>query len=386
MTIRPAKLFSEYFGDATAAVVARAPGRVNLVGDHTEYNEGFVLPTIIDRNVEAVVRRRPDRKVRLAAADFDEVIETTPGEPIDFDGPGWAPYVFGIVRMLEQRGKLTSGIDIVIRGTVPRGAGLGSSAALELAVVLALDGIFNLWLEPIEMAKLCHEVEHRFVGIRSSIMDQLVCRLGKPGSALAIDCRTLDARHIPLPFENHRLVIVDSGIRSEPDDSDFEERHRECREALKILQAIDPSIHALRDLSAPKLAANHEHLSPLLFSRCRHVVEENLRVAEASEILPTGDLSGFGRLMTISHQSLHNDFDASHPVLDRLVACANKVDGVLGSRLTGSGFGGCTVHLVTAKAVQDLEDRLQPILDELPDSSLFVVGAPSQAGVVEVVA
>ncbi len=296
-----------------------APGRVNLIGDHTDYNDGFVLPMIIDRHVEMVARRRPDRQVQIVAAESGARVDNTLGEPIDYSSPNWLPYVLGVVHELAQRGRLSSGIDIVFRGTVPRGAGLSSSAALEVATALALDTVFNLWLNPVDMARLCRDVEHRYAGVRCGIMDQFTSRLGRSDHALLIDCRSLEARHVPMSLDGHRLVIVDTGDRRELADSAYNQRRTECEEAVALLREEETSITSLRDVTPGMLSAHENRLPPDLFARCRHVVSENHRVIEACERLSTGDLPAFGRLMNASHLSLRNDFEVSHPALDRLV-------------------------------------------------------------------
>ena len=385
MTLRSAALFKDHLGDPTGAVVARAPGRVNLIGEHTDYNDGFVLPTIVDRHVEVVARKRFDRKVCVVAADFGERCEQDFDGTIDYTGFGWLPYVLGVAHELVQRGRMDVGVDIVFRGTVPREAGLSSSAALEVATALALDAVFNLWLNPADMARLCRDVEHRYAGVRCGIMDQFASRLGRPDNALLIDCRSLDARHVPMPLDNHRLVIVDSGVRRERVDSAYNQRRTECEEAVTRLREADNSITSLRDVTLGMMAKHKDLLPPDLFIRCRHVISENNRVADACESLANGDLAAFGRLMNASHFSLRNDFEVSHPALDRLVEEAIQVDGVLGARLTGAGFGGCTVNLVTETALPDIERQLAPLIDDWSAQSI-VVGTPEQARVTEVIA
>ena len=385
MTPRVAAVFREHFGDPTGAVVAKAPGRVNLIGEHTDYNDGFVLPTIIDRHVEVVARKRSDRRVRIVAADLGERRDNNLDNPIDYTDSGWLPYVLGVVHELALRGRIELGVDVVFRGTVPHRAGLSSSAALEVATALALDSVFNLWLNPIEMARLCRDVEHRYAGVRCGIMDQFASRLGKSDHALLIDCRSLDARHVPMPLGDHRLVIVDSGVRRELADSVYNQRRTECEEAVAVLRETEGSITSLRDVTLDKLAKHESNLPPDLFSRCRHVVSENHRVLEACESLAGGDLLTFGRLMNASHFSLRNDFGVSHPVLDRMVEEAIQVDGVLGARLTGAGFGGCTVNLVKQTALPDLEQRMQPLIDDWSLRSI-VIRSPEHARVTEVIA
>jgi galactokinase len=386
MTERAAKLFAEHFGDPTGAVVARAPGRVNLIGDHTDYNDGFVLPMIIDdRHVEVVARRRPDHQVRIVAAVSGERVDNTLGEPIDYSSPNWLPYVLGVVHELSQRGRIDSGIDLVFRSTVPQGGGLGSSAALEVATAIALDAVFNLWLNPTELAELCRDVEHRYAGVHCGIMNQLASRLGRPDHALFIDCRSLEARHVPLPFEGHRVVIIDSGVYRDLADEAYNTRRAECEEAVSILRKVEPSLNALRDAYPALLMSCEQRLFTDRLGRAWHVVSENQRVLDACESLAQGDLPTFGQLMNASHTSLREDYEVSHPALDRLVETATEIDGVLGARLTGGGFGGYIVSLVTEAAIPALEGRLQRLFEGV-SSRVIAVGTPEGAGITEVIA
>jgi galactokinase len=380
-----AKLFSRHFGEASEAVVARAPGRVNLIGEHTDHNEGFVLPTIIDRYVEVVVRRRPDRQVRIVAADTGEREENDLDQPIDYSSFGWLPYVLGVVHELEQRGRITFGVDVVFRGDVPLGAGLASPAALEVATALAVDAVFNLWLTPIDMALLCRDVEHRYAGLRCGIMDQYASRLGRSDHALLIDCRSLEGRHVPINLDRHRLVIVDSGVRRILVDTSYNERRSECEEAVAVLRTADPTLTALRDLTPELLATCERQMAPNVLARCRHVMAENQRVLEACERLAANDLPAVGRLMNVSHLSLRDDYEVSYPALDRLVEEASRVDGVLGARVAGAGFGGCTVNLVAEEALPELERRLQPLVEDW-SRQVIVVDKPEAAKVMEVIA
>jgi len=379
-----ARLFSEHFGEPCEAVVARAPGRVNLIGGHTDYNDGFVLPMIVDRHVEVVARRRPDRQVRIVAADTGERAQNDLDQPIDYSLFEWLPYVLGVVHELEQRRHIEFGLDVVFRGNVPIAAGLASSAALEVATLIAVDAVFNLWLGPVDMATVAQEVENRYAGVRCGIMDQMVSRLGRPDHALLIDCRAVEGRHVPMNLEGHHIVVVDSGVRRERVDSGYDDRRSECEEAVGVLRKADPSLTALRDATPALLAECEPRLAPNLLARCRHVVAENQRVLEAAERLAANDLPAFGNLMNASHLSLRNDYEVSHPAVDRLVEEALHVKGVLGARLTSAGFGGATVNLVTEGAVPELEQRLRPLLDDWSRRA-FVVGSPESARVTEVV-
>jgi galactokinase len=386
LIVRPADLFTEHFGEATGAMVARAPGRVNLIGEHTDCNDGFVLPVTIDRSLEVVARRRLDRQVRLVAADLEESFETDLDAPFPEGGPRWLAYTHGVVLALAHSGRIDRGVDLVFRGTVPRGAGLGSSAALEVAVATALDGVFKLWLGGIETASICRDVEHEFAGVRCGIMDQFAARLGRPGYALLINCRNLEARHIPIRIEDAGFAVVDTGVRRELANSPYNQRRRECDEAVAEIHRLEPGVVSLRDVTPDLLDTCRGSLSPTLLARCRHVVNENQRVLAACKRLADGDARGFGRLMDASHDSLRDDFEVSHPALDRVVDTARRIEGVYGSRLTGAGFGGCTVHLVANPSRGAFDALMRPVLDELRGSSILWIGKPEPAGVKEIIA
>ena len=383
--LRAAAALRDRFGAANEpVVVARAPGRVNLIGEHTDYNDGFVLPTILACHVEVAVRRGSNEQVRLLAADLDEVLTYGPGDEPTPDWPGWAPYLVGLVEEMRARDLLSGGLDLAVSGTVPRGAGLGSSAALEIAAALALERAFGVHLDPLAMVHLCRDVEHHWVGIRCGIMDQMASRLGQPNQALLIDCRDGSCRHLPLDLAGHELIITDSGVHRELADSAYNERRRECEEGVALLRRHDDTIASLRDVTAEFLADHADSLPPVVADRCHHVVGENARVLAAEVALAVGDLTAFGNLMTLSHTSLRHRYAASHPAVDRLVTAAAAVPGVLGSRLTGAGWGGSTVTLCAADAVANLRARMEQELAALGTSgSVMVVESATAAGVVE---
>ena len=365
------------FGPGDPVVVARAPGRVNLIGEHTDYNQGFVLPTTLDRFVEVAVRRRSGENLRLLAIDVGETVELALGGEIDRAGPSWVPYVFGTVEELRRRGLIDAGCDLALRGTVLQGAGLSSSAALETATLLALEAAYGFALEPLEAVDLCHRVEHRWAGVRCGVMDQMASRLGLADHALLVDCRDLSYRHVPLSLGEHALVVIDSGVRRRLADSAYNERREDCEEGVALLSQGDRRIRSLRDIDAGELDARAVALPTQTAARCRHVVEENVRVLDAARCLEAGQLEGFGRLMVESHRSLRDLYEVSHPALDRLVEEALEVDGVLGSRLTGAGFGGCTVTLCRRTALSKLRDCVERVFCELDLPGRFLEVGPA---------
>jgi len=362
---RLAAAFESRFGRSPAAVSA-APGRVNLIGEHLDYNEGHVLPVAIDRSIMVAFAPRPDRRVRMYSLDFEQE-SAFDLEDIQRDAEvPWSDYVRGVAWALRGAGHRVSGLDAALQGDVPVGAGLSSSAALEVAALGAFEAASGLRLERRDLALLGQRAENRFVGVACGIMDQMAAALSRAGHALLIDCRSLEHEAVPLPLEASgyggssgvRMVVADSGVRRALLDSQYNLRRQECQRAAELLAAAiaDRPITALRDVRPEDLARHGEALPPNLLKRARHVVEEERRVLLSVEALRTGDVEAFGEMLDASHRSLRDDFEVSCPELDLLVELAWAQPGVLGSRLTGAGFGGCTVSLVRAEAVETFRE------------------------------
>lgn len=343
------RAFSEAFGVAPDVIV-RAPGRVNLIGEHTDYNEGFVLPVAIDRAIYIAARARADRQVRLVALDMGQRAEFTLDAIVRDEAALWSNYVRGVALFLQEAGYALRGLDGVIQGDVPRGAGLSSSAALEMAAAMAFQATSGLALERVQMALIGRRAENEFVGVQTGIMDQFISALGRRDHALWIDCRSLDYRLVPLPADV-RIVVADSGVRRGLVASAYNQRRAECEEGLRRLAERLPGIRALRDVSVEAFEAHQDILPEPVRRRVQHVVYENQRVLDAVAALERGDLAAMGRLMDASHTSLRDLYEVSGPELDALVEIARSVPGCLGARLTGAGFGGCTVNLVEQHAV-----------------------------------
>ncbi len=347
-----ARDFEAYMGEPPL-LVARGPGRVNLIGEHTDYNEGFVFPVAIERAAYVAATPRDDRKLRMWATQFQEefVLDLDQAEPQN--AISWGIYVLGMAAMIEKDGHRLRGANLVIDGDVPTGAGLSSSAALENAVGVALATLAGVSIPPVRMAQIGRRTENEFVGVQSGIMDQMISAMGQAYHALLIDCRTYTYDPIPMP-ENVRIVVCDSKVSRELASSAYNVRRAECEEAVSILSSVLPGITALRDVTTEQLAEYEALLPPVVFQRARHVVTENARTVEGAERLRAGDAARFGELMNASHASLRDDYAVSSPQLDLLVSTAQSVPGVYGSRLTGAGFGGCTVALTTPEAVEEL--------------------------------
>lgn len=346
----------EVFGSKPDGVY-KAPGRVNLIGEHTDYNDGYVLPTPINRYLQVSVKKRGDDKLNLYAIDFNDKTQYKL-DGLRFDEKHlWVNYVQGVIYALQKHGYPVGGVDLCITGDVPIGAGLSSSAALETAVVRAFIDLFDLDLNPVEAAYIGKECENSFVGVQSGIMDQFVSNLGEYGKALFIDCRSNEHSLHKLP-ESAQVIIVNSMIDRSLAASEYNIRHSQCIEAVNLFKDKYPAVRALRDVSEEMLLEQWSRMPSLIARRARHVITENRRVLESIRILDSGDMFGFGELMYDSHDSLKQDYGVSSKFLDLLVDYTMDLDGVLGARLTGAGFGGCTVNLVESEYVDDFVEAI----------------------------
>lgn len=354
--------FAEIFGGEPVAVV-RAPGRVNLIGEHTDYNDGCVLPVAIDRSVLVAAAPRDDRQVVIYALDFGESVEFSLDDIRHDQTKTWSNYQRGVAYFLEERGIKLPGLNAVVTGDVPIGSGLSSSAAVEVSMAYTWQVLTGFKLSRVELALLCQRAEHEFVGMNCGIMDQFVSALGQRDHALLIDCRSLHYQPVPLPAEA-AVVVADTMKRRGLLDSEYNTRRQECEEGVRILQRYLPEARSLRDISAAQFVEYKAQLSEKVRKRCRHVIYENERVLRGVAALRAGDLDAFGWLMNESHSSLRNDYEVSCPELDIMVKAAWKVDGVYGSRMTGAGFGGCTVSLVAEEAIEDFQIQVAAAYEE----------------------
>jgi len=337
----------------------RAPGRVNLIGEHTDYNGGFVLPMAIERGTTVAAAAREDRKIFVRSVNLDETGEIDLNAPEQKLRGSWLDFVEGVARILERRGAKLRGADLLIDSDVPTGAGLSSSAALEISVGLALSEIFGSPIEKVQLALVGQAAEHEFVGAKVGIMDQYVSALGRKNHALLIDCRSLEAEQIPFATQEAAIVICDSKVKHQLAASEYNTRRAECEEAVEILREFLPGITQLRDVGVGDFEKYAEDLPTIIRKRCRHVVTENERALNAAEALKKNDLTEFGRLMWLSHVSLRDDYEVSCRELDVLVEIASHCEGVLGGRMTGGGFGGSTVNLVRRESVENFTEKIR---------------------------
>ena len=337
--------FEERFG-ARPRLVARAPGRVNLIGDHTDYNEGFVLPMAIDRAVWIALRPRTDARVLVYSLDFDRPTQFDLGRELEH-GTGWEEYVRGIAWALRSGNtsvRQDCGWEGVVVSDVPSGAGLSSSAALELATARAFLGVWNQEWSANGMARVAQRAENEWVGVNCGIMDQLISAAGEENHALLIDCRSLATRTVALP-EWAIIMVLDTATRRGLVDSAYNERRAQCEGAARFF-----GVRALRDVEEQQFEERAADMDPIMRKRARHVITENARTVAAAAALEAGDLVGVGRLMNESHASLRDDFEVSRAELDTMVSMARSQKGVYGARMTGAGFGGCAVALVERDA------------------------------------
>jgi len=348
--------FAEHFGQSRPRVF-RAPGRVNLIGEHTDYNDGFVLPVAIDRQVLMAVRPREDDLVRLWSMQFSQMSQFSLAQiTYDHDAP-WSNYCRGVAHILQESGFTLCGMDAAVAGDVPIGSGLSSSAALEVATAVAFQGLCHLAIGAVELARLCQRAENEFVGMNCGIMDQFIAALGQPHCALLIDCRSLAYEPVPLPA-NVSVVICDTMKRRGLVASEYNARRRECEQGVELLRRHLPAIRALRDVSSADLVRFGHLLPDTVLKRCRHVVSENERTQHAVAALRAGELATLGTLMEASHASLRDDYAVSCEELDVMVELAKDAPGCVGTRMTGAGFGGCTVSLVRADAAARFVEKV----------------------------
>ena len=363
--------------------IFRAPGRVNLIGEHTDYNDGFVMPAAIEFYVWVAIGSREDRKLRVYSVNYSERIEFDLEEKNPSRRSHWSDYVRGVAVMLERDGHRFSGADILIRGDVPIGSGLSSSAAIEVATGIALLETSGTAIDRVKLAKLCRQAENEFVGARVGIMDQFISCCGRAGQSLMLDCRSLEFRLVPIP-RGVTLVICNTMVKHELASNEYNTRRAECAEGVHILSPFLPGIRALRDVTVADLERYGHTLPETIHKRCRHVVTENLRVEQAVAALDRGDLEAFGRRMIESHRSLRDDYAVSCAELDRMVELAQGVKGVFGSRMTGGGFGGCTINVIASEMAPDFKEHIAHSYQQATQLSPQIFASPAAEGASEV--
>lgn len=353
-TIR--SIFHQRFGGEPLMI--RSPGRVNLIGEHTDYNEGFVLPAAIDKEIIFAIAPRGDDRCRFYAVDFIQHHETTL-DSVEKSEKGWPNYLLGVVAELQKTGAALRGFDVVFGGDIPIAAGLSSSAAIEAGLAFALNEIFHLDMEMLTLVKLAQQAENQFVGVRCGIMDQFINLFGKKNAVVKLDCRSLEYEYVPFARNDICIVLCDTRVKRELAFSEYNVRRQQCEEGVRLLQKHENGIRSLRDVDLAFLEQYRGELSPVVHRRCEFVIRENARVLAACDDLRRDDFQTFGQRMYESHQGLRHEYEVSIPELDSLVDIATRTEGVLGARMMGAGFGGCTINLVEASRLQKFSVAVQ---------------------------
>ena len=348
--------FRELFNEEPLLV--RSPGRVNLIGEHTDYNMGFVLPGAIEKAIYLAVSPRDDDKIKLFAVDLDEEIECNVND-YKHSEKVWANYLIGVVDQLNKRGCPLKGFNCVFGGDIPIGAGLSSSAAVEAGLTFALNKILNLNIEKLEIVKIAQKAENEFVGVKCGIMDQYINIFGKAQNVLRIDCRSLDYEYFPFDFENTSIILFNTHVYHSLATSEYNVRREECTTGVNIIKKEHPGVRSLRDVSCEILNEYKNTLSPKVFNRCKYTVEENVRLLDACNALTSHDLKSFGKFMYQTHEGLSKDYEVSCPELDYLVELTKNNPSVYGARMMGGGFGGCTINLIEKDAVDEISNFIQ---------------------------
>jgi len=360
------KKYIEQFGDNTQTMdyrLFRSPGRINLIGEHTDYNNGFVLPASVDKAVYFAISPRTDNLVVLHAADLNETY-TFSVDDISKPDQKWAYFQLGVIEQIYKNGLNIGGFQAAFGGDVPQGAGMSSSAALECCLLFALNEVFSLGLDRFSIVKMAQKAENEYVGVQCGIMDQFASGFGKEEAVIRLDCRSLEYEYFPFPMDEYLIVLCNTLVEHSLASSEYNTRRLECEKGVSILQKYDPEIKSLRD-ATPQIVEKHkEELGDVVYRRCKYMTEEIERVRIACDFLTAGDLISFGKKMYETHQGLQHEYEVSCDELDFLVEQTLEDDSVIGARMMGGGFGGCTINLVKKEAVEKFEEKMKKAYQE----------------------
>ncbi len=348
--------FVEYFG-YVPQIMAKSPGRINLIGEHTDYNLGFVLPAAIDKAAYVAVARREDQLIRLFAKDLEEeyqvdinLLPTIPGH--------WSAYILGVVDQMRKMGKQLSGFDLVLTCDVPTGAGMSSSAAVECATAFALNALFDLQLERLVLVRMAQKAENEFVGVNCGIMDMFASVMGKDAQVIQLDCRDLSYQYFPLNLGGYKIVLFDTGVKHSLAGGEYNLRRQQCEQGVAVLKERFPEVNSLRDANLPMLDEQFRSaVSSTVYNRCLYVIEENIRLETGCRLLLQNDIQGFGKQMHGSHKGLSELYEVSCKELDFLVDLSKQEDAIAGARMMGGGFGGCTINLIESSAIESIHEK-----------------------------
>ena len=361
------------------AFLVRSPGRVNLIGEHTDYNNGFVLPAAINKAIYMAAGPRRDKEIHIVSLDLDRTYVVA----IDQIGPSglhWPDYLLGVVQQLQMLGFSLGGFNCVFGGDIPLGAGLSSSAALECATAFSLNELFGLGLDPLTMVKLSQKAENVFVGVQCGIMDQFASMFGRRGQVIRLDCQSLDYAYFPFRLEGIRIVLLDSNVKHSLASTEYNTRREQCEAGVRLVRAHDPEVTSLRDVTLEELDRYVAPVDELVYRRCRFIVGENARLLAATEDLQNGDLAAFGLKMFETHEGLSREYEVSCKELDFLVEQVRDDPAVIGARMMGGGFGGCTINLVRESAITGLVERITPVYRKAMNKDLKVYVAQIEDG------
>ncbi|MES2851194.1 MAG: galactokinase [Bacteroidota bacterium] len=348
------KLFSEKFSQEP--LIIRSPGRVNIIGEHTDYNDGFVLPAAIDKSIYAAVAKRNDNGIHLFAVNFNESFETTIAaiQP----SSDWPTYILGVVDQLLKHNHTIGGFNLVLDGDIPPGAGLSSSAAVECAIVFALNELFELGIDKMQIVKMAQMAEHTYAGVKCGIMDQFASMFGKKDHAIKLDCRSLQYEYIPLNLEGYKLVLFNTNVKHSLASSEYNVRRQQCEAGVELLLPHYQQVKNLRDVAMPMLDEYVKPEDELIYRRCKYVVEENERLTTACNDLMQGNVKELGKKMFATHEGLSKDYEVSCKELDFLVDAVKGNTNVLGARMMGGGFGGCTINIIKDESIKEITETL----------------------------
>jgi len=363
-------------------ITVQSPGRINLIGEHTDYNDGFVLPAAIDKKTVFKLHKNKGNKIHFEALNVGErfSFDSTDFSPI---AGGWQNYVMGVVHELQKIGGVIGGFDAQFEGDVPIGSGMSSSAALECSLAFGLNELFELKFDKWQLIKACQMAEHNFVGIKCGIMDQFASVMGKQNQAMLLDCQSLDYQHIPLELKDYQFLLLNTNVTHSLASSEYNTRRSECESGIEIIKKTFPKVSSFRDVSLEQLQSLVKQMPEVVFNRCLHVVTENRRVLKAVEALKQNDFKLLGELMYRSHLSLDKNYNVSCPELNYLVELTTDKDFILGSRMMGGGFGGCTINLIKKTETENFIKWATPKYQEQfgLDASPYIVNTANGAGI-----
>lgn len=360
-------------------LVVKSPGRINIIGEHTDYNEGFVLPTAIDKAIYVALGKRDDQEIHLYAADFKESFRTDLQSLAPTD-KGWPNYILGVVNQLVERGLPLTGFNLFIDGDVPLGAGLSSSAAVECAVGYGLNNLYDLGLDRVEIAKIGQLAEHTYAGVKCGIMDQFASILSKAGNVVKLDCRDLSYSYVPLELGDYEVVLLNTNVKHSLASSAYNDRRQSCETAVALIQEKYPEVKSLRDVTMDMLLELVKPVNEDSFIKGKFVIEENERLNKACDALIAGDIPALGEQLFLAHDALSNEYEVSCKELDFLVDQAKKKDEVVGARMMGGGFGGCTINIVKKGFGKQWAEELAPLYQEAFDLELTPIFVKTDNG------